>query len=79
VLRAYSLDPASYPLAEVTYTFRVEGKLYTGMHTMAFLFSRDAAEDYVASFVQGQDLLVRYRSDQPAESVVRDDDQQPSR
>ena len=73
VLRAYSADSASYPQAEVIYTYRVGGKLYTGMHTMAFWCTGSAA-DYAGRFVQGQDLPVRYRPDQPAMSVVRKDE-----
>lgn len=72
VLKTYPPGPGFYPEAEVAYTYTVEGKLYTGMHTRAFWF-RSSAKDYADEFDPPRSLVVRYR--QPVTSVVRYRDQ----
>ena len=59
-----------YPSAEVVYTYFVQGKRYSGVHSRAF-YLHDSARDYAAEFVPVKSLVVRYRPELPQESVLR--------
>lgn len=63
-----------YPVAEVIYTYTADGKRYSGAHRRGFLF-RNSAKEYADRFVPESELIVRYKPDQPTESVVWDKDQ----
>jgi hypothetical protein len=70
VAKAYPPGASIYPAAEVAYKYTVEGKTYTGMHTMAF-WSSSSANEYAGRFEVGASLFVRYKPGEPTVSVVR--------
>ena len=61
-------------VAEVDYTYRVEGELYTGTNEKPFIL-HNSWEDYVRRYAQGTEFTVRVKPDNPALSIVREGDQ----
>src|SRR5690242_19340199 len=57
-----SCPKASYgcDVAEICYTYRVAGELYTGIHQKGFIF-HSTGEYYAAQFVRGKEILVRVK------------------
>jgi len=74
VVKVYPPRPLIFPQVEVAYTYRVDGKLYTGMHSRGF-FLKLSAEDYANQFHLPRSVVVRYRLGEPTASVVRQSDQ----
>jgi hypothetical protein len=70
------VDRAAYGgrVAEVTYAFHHEGEYCSGMHREPFLLV-DSAEEYVARFREGGDVIVRVRPGEPEMSIIRQRDQ----
>jgi hypothetical protein len=62
------------PLAEIVYTYRVSGELYSGLHRRPFILT-DSNERYANSFAEGGLLILRIKPGEPEMSIVRDDDQ----
>ncbi len=71
-----SCDHAPYggPVAEITYAYTHEGEYCSGMHCEPFIL-RGPAEEYVARFPAGGDVIVRVKPGEPDVSIVCDDDQ----
>ncbi len=69
-------DGAAYggPVAEVTYAYHREGEYCSGMHREPFLLV-GSAEEYVARFREGGDVIVRVKPGEPEVSIVRQRDQ----
>ncbi len=65
---------APRPVAEITYTYRIDGGFYGGVDEKPF-FVDSAARDYVDQFTRGDALVVRVKPGEPEISVVRDEDQ----
>jgi len=57
------------PIAEVYYTYRVDGELYTGSHQKPFI-SPNSGENYVRHFAPGTDFAVRLKPGDPSVSIV---------
>jgi len=74
VVKVWPPKFSQYPKVEIAYTYAVEGKLYTGMHTTGFWLHRSARQ-YSDQFMSLPTLFVRYRPGEPKASVVRLDDQ----
>ena len=74
MVKAYPPGSSIYPEAEIAYTYRVEGKLYTGMHSRGF-FLKLSAEDFANQFHAPRNIVVRYRPGEPTASVLRQADQ----
>jgi hypothetical protein len=72
--KVYPPGPSWYPKTEVVYTYTVQGKRFTGVHTKAF-WLESSAKDYAAKFETTRSLVVRYRLGEPTASLVRDPDQ----
>ncbi len=66
--------PYGGPVAEITYAYTHEGEYYSGIHREPFIL-RGSAEEYVARFRAGGDVIVRVKPVEPEVSIVRDDDQ----
>lgn len=64
------------PNAEIVYSYRVDGELYTGIHEEPFLMS-DSSTAYVERFGEGRNLMVRVRPGNPEVSIVCEADQGP--
>jgi uncharacterized protein DUF3592 len=62
------------PTAEIVYSFRVNGELYTGLHEEAFL-STDSMTDYIERFTEGRHVVVLVKPNNPEVSVVCEEDQ----
>lgn len=60
--------------AEVAYTYRFRGELYSNLDEMPFVSPR-SAERYAGRFQPGMTLAVRVKSVAPEISVVRESDQ----
>ncbi len=61
-------------VAEVCYTYRVDGELYTGINEKPFI-SPSSGEDYVSRFAPGTEFCVRVKPQDLAVSIVREGDQ----
>lgn len=61
-------------VAEVYYTYRVDGELYTGLNEKPFIV-HNSGENYVRTFAPGADFTVRVNAKDAAISLVRDEDQ----
>jgi hypothetical protein len=64
-------------VAEVCYTYRVDGELYTGVNEKPFT-SHDSGESYVSNFAPGTEFTVRVKPGRPLISIVREVDQNNS-
>ena len=63
-----------YDVAEVYYTYRVDGELYTGINEKPFII-HNSGENYVSHFAPGTEFTVRVKARDSAVSLVRDGDQ----
>ena len=61
-------------VAEVHYTYRVDGELYTGTNEKPFI-SHNSGEAYTSRFAPGTEFSVRVKPGNLLVSVVRDGDQ----
>ena len=61
------------PVAEIYYTYRVNGELYTGVHEKPFIL-HSSGELYARQLSQGRDFAVRLRPVDPSASIVRAED-----
>jgi hypothetical protein len=61
-------------VAEVYYTYRVDGELYTGVNEKPFIV-HNSGENYVSRFAPRTELTVRVKPQDAAVSLVRDGDQ----
>jgi hypothetical protein len=61
------------PVAEIVYTYRIDGGFYGGVDEKPF-FLATSAEEYAEQFAKGDDLVVRVKPGQPEKSIVRDED-----
>jgi Protein of unknown function (DUF3592) len=61
-------------VAEVHYTYRVDGELYTGTNEKPFI-SHNSGEAYVSRFIPGTEFSVRVKPGNPLVSIVRETDQ----
>jgi hypothetical protein len=59
---------------EITYQYRFQGELYTGMNAKPFVWD-SSAKEYVERYSAGSDLLVQVRPGSPESSVARDKDE----
>ena len=62
------------PTAEITYTYRYNGELYSDIYERPFLLLNSATE-YALRFRVGDVIVVRIKPGKPDVSVVRDADQ----
>jgi Protein of unknown function (DUF3592) len=62
--------------AEITYTYSVSNKRYSGVHKRAFSFD-DSAKEYARQFIPKWKITIRYSPGDPRESFVSADDQVP--
>src|SRR5215467_912231 len=62
------------PIARITYTYRHQGRLFTGQHAKSFLL-QSSAEQYAATYPVGSTIFVRIKPGQPITTIVHDDDQ----
>ncbi len=60
-------------VVDLTYKYRVEGELYTGMHAEPFLWV-GSAKSYLEQCAPGSELIVRVKPGVPGASFVRDRD-----
>ena len=63
-----------YPLAEVTYSYIVNGSSYSGVYRKGFWYT-DSAVRFADRLTAQTELVVRYRLGSPTESFLRKDDQ----
>jgi hypothetical protein len=61
-------------IVEITYQYRFQGELYTGMNAKPFVWD-SSAKEYVERYSAGSDLLVQVRPGSPESSVARDKDE----
>ena len=61
-------------VAEVHYTYRIDGELYTGTNEKPFI-SPSSGEDYISRFAPGTEFSVRVKPQDSAVSIVREGDQ----
>ena len=61
-------------VAEVTYVYNYGGEPFTGLHREPCILS-GSAEEYVARFPTGGNVVVRVKPGETDVSIVRDDDQ----
>ncbi len=75
-VRGSSCEAAPYggPVAEITYTYTYEGEYFSGMNREPFILG-GSAQEYVARFRAGGDVIVRVNPIEPEASIVREDDQ----
>jgi hypothetical protein len=59
-------------VAEIHYTYSINGAVYSGAHKKPFIFKSNA-ELYVEHFSPGTELNVRVKPDDPRVSFVRED------
>jgi hypothetical protein len=62
-----SVSPSGYAVAELVYSYSVEGETYKGNFEKPFLIP-SSADDYARSLWGMKNLLIRYRPDQPSKS-----------
>jgi hypothetical protein len=67
------LDFFGHSKAEITYSYRFDGVLYTGLHRerVFTLWSKEV----LGRFPKGRTFVVRVKPERPEVSVMRDDDQ----
>lgn len=56
-------------VAEISYKYRVDGELYTGMYVKPFI-SNVHGEDYIARLPVGTELVLRVKPGKPSISVM---------
>jgi hypothetical protein len=61
------------PVAEIVYTYRIDGGFYGGVDEKPFFFA-SSAKEYAGQFARGDNLVVRVSPGQPEISIVRDED-----
>ncbi|MGI4827094.1 MAG: hypothetical protein ACRYFU_02740 [Janthinobacterium lividum] len=66
-----------YPLAEVTYSYTVDGTSYSGLYKKGFWY-RDSAVRFAQGLASQTELVVRYRLGSPVDSFLRKSDQRSS-
>jgi hypothetical protein len=68
---ASNYQKASYgcDVAEISYKYRVDGELYTGMYEKPFI-STVHGEDYVARLPSGTEMVLRIKPGEPSVSVM---------
>jgi Protein of unknown function (DUF3592) len=59
------------PVAEIVYTYRVDGGFYGGVDEKPF-FLKSSAEDFAKQFARGDSLVVLVKPEQPEVSIVSD-------
>jgi hypothetical protein len=64
------------PKAEIVYSYRIDGELYTRIHGES-LSMADSLAAYVARFREGRSLVVRVKPGNPDVSIVCEADQAP--
>jgi hypothetical protein len=72
-----SCQTSSYmprPVAEIVYTYRLDGGFYGGVDEKPF-FLESSAKQYAEQLARGDSLVVRVKPGQPEVSIVRDEDQ----
>jgi hypothetical protein len=62
------------PVAEITYTYRIDGGFYGGVDEKPFFFEY-SARDYVKQLAPGDTLVIRVKPGEPGTSVARNEDQ----
>jgi hypothetical protein len=62
------------PVAEIVYTYRVDGRFYGAADEKPF-FLEGSAKEYVNLFAKGDNLIVRVKPGEPEVSTLRDGDQ----
>jgi hypothetical protein len=62
------------PVAEIVYTYRLDGGFYGGVDEKPYFFE-SSAKQYANQFARGDNLVVRVKPGAPEESVVRNEDQ----
>ena len=67
-------ESAGYPLAEVAYSYLVDGKTYCGVYKKGFWY-RNSATYFAKRLIPRTDVVVRYRPDCPKESFLISSDQ----
>src|SRR6266851_4254546 len=70
--------PGGYgcPIAEVVYTYEIDGSIYSGLNEKPFI-SSDSVEEYATRFTPGSTMVVRLKPGEPEKSIVRDADSDP--
>jgi len=68
-------DPASSRyVAQVRYTYVVQGEAYSGDYKRSFMW-RDSADTWAGAFQTGRQLIVRYKPDNLRNSIVLEEEQ----
>jgi hypothetical protein len=67
-------DSYGGPVAEIGYPYIHDGSYFYGIHRKPFIL-RGSAEEYVARFPAGTDIVVRVKPEQPETSIFCDEDQ----
>jgi hypothetical protein len=62
------------PVAQVGYTYRHQGRFFSGGHDIPFIFA-DSAKRYISSLTKGSHIIVRVKPGHPEISIVREGDQ----
>ena len=72
-----SCQTSSYmprPVAEIVYTYRIDGGFYGGADEKPFFFE-SSAKRYAEQFARGDSLVVRVKPGEPEVSILLDEDQ----
>jgi hypothetical protein len=70
---AYRAGGLGCAVADVAYTYEVNGRAYSAKNSVPFIFDM-SARDYVAHYSPNTDLLTRVKPNDPNVSVVREND-----
>jgi hypothetical protein len=73
VENAYS-EGGSYPFAEVVYTYSVNNQNYSGRYTKGYWLEASARQ-YINHFPEAGKLVIRYQTEKPGTSSVRETEQ----
>ncbi len=60
-----------YPYAEVIYSYSVDNESYSGSYIRGCWFD-NTAERFAKRFMPPKRVIIRYRPDNPAESVIKE-------
>lgn len=63
-----------HPVAEIVYTYRIDGGFYGGVDEKPF-FLESSAKRYAEQFVRGDLIIVRVKPGEPELSILLDQDQ----